>query len=64
MCCIDLEPFNIVERRGFKKYISLLKPDLDIPRGRTTTTTALQDVYEFNEKMVKDSSVRFMDRQL
>lgn len=54
MCCADLEPFNIVERRGFKKYVSLLKPDLEFPRGRTIATTALQDVFELYEKIVKD----------
>ncbi|KNC27350.1 hypothetical protein FF38_01092, partial [Lucilia cuprina] len=43
MCCTDLQPFNIVERKGFQKYISTLKPNITFPRSRTIATTALND---------------------
>ncbi|XP_046806260.1 uncharacterized protein LOC124419746 [Lucilia cuprina] len=54
MCCVDLQAFNVVERKGFLKYMALVKPGLEFPTSRTIATTALQDVYNVYMSTVKD----------
>ncbi|XP_046811596.1 uncharacterized protein LOC124420998 [Lucilia cuprina] len=31
MCCVDLQAFNVVERKGFLKYMALVKPGWNFP---------------------------------
>lgn len=46
MCCIDLAPFNIVERSGFRDLIHYFDPSVEFPTSRTVATSALDDVYK------------------
>ncbi|KAI8118760.1 Transposable element Hobo transposase [Lucilia cuprina] len=45
MCCIDLQPFSIVEREGFQKYLKFYDPNINFPSSYTVSSTALNDVY-------------------
>lgn len=52
MCCIDLQPFSIVEKYGFKKYLKQIGQK-SLPSRVTIATTALNDVYKHYETTVK-----------
>lgn len=54
MCCIDLQPFYIIERSGFQKYVKSLNPKTHFPRAYTVSSTALNDVYDVYLNRVKD----------
>ena len=53
MFCKDIEPFDMVERAGFREYATLLKPNLEFPTARTVSTSGLTDVYNYYFKKVK-----------
>lgn len=53
MCCWDLQPFKIVEKPGFQKFIKFLNPKVIIPTDRTVATSALNDVYDTYMQHVK-----------
>ncbi|XP_073847174.1 uncharacterized protein isoform X2 [Musca autumnalis] len=55
MCCIDLQPFNIVERQGFTKYVSSLDASTIFPSSKTLATKALDDVYNVYFERVKNA---------
>lgn len=55
MCCVDLQPFNIVERPGFQKYIKRLDPQITFPTARTVATSALNDVYNVYMVAIKQT---------
>lgn len=54
MCCIDLQPFHIVKREGFRKYITHIDPTVTFPTAKTVATTALNDVYDVYFEAIKD----------
>lgn len=53
MCCIDLQPFAIVDREGFQKYIKYFDQNIQMPSSYTVSSTALNDVYEVYYNRVK-----------
>lgn len=55
MCCVDLQPFNIVEKIGFQKYAHYIDKSLTFPTATTVATTALNDVYNVYLCAVKES---------
>lgn len=54
MCCIDLEPFKIVERKGFQNYVKRIDPEIIFPTSTTVATAALNDVFDVYLSAVKD----------
>ncbi|KNC23964.1 hypothetical protein FF38_09064 [Lucilia cuprina] len=54
-CCWDLQPFKIVEKPGFQKFVKFLNPKTILPSDRTIAATALNDVYNVYVGHVKKS---------
>ncbi|XP_075168881.1 E3 SUMO-protein ligase ZBED1-like [Haematobia irritans] len=54
MCCLDLQPFNIVERTGFQRYMKRIDGNLTFPTARTVGSTALNDVYNVYLDAIKN----------
>ncbi|KNC22981.1 hypothetical protein FF38_03593 [Lucilia cuprina] len=46
MYCIDLQPFSIVEREAFQKYLKFYDPNINFPSSYEVSSTALNDVYK------------------
>jgi hypothetical protein len=57
MCCTDLLPFNIVEKPGFKRFLSqnnVVQDMGEIPVADTVSRSGLQSVYDETRKGVED----------
>ncbi len=46
MICTDLEPFSVVERRGFKSLVAFLEPKYKIPSRHHFSRTVVPELYE------------------
>ncbi len=46
MICTDLEPFSVVERRGFKTLVGFLEPKYKIPSRHYFSRTVVPELYE------------------
>lgn len=51
MCSSDLQPFKLVERSGFQKFVKFLIPDTTLPMDRMVETTALNDIYDYHKEI-------------
>ncbi|XP_070409529.1 zinc finger BED domain-containing protein 4-like [Nothobranchius furzeri] len=46
MICTDLEPFSVVERRGFKSLVAFLEPKYQLPSRHHFSRTVVPELYE------------------
>ncbi|RXN24940.1 zinc finger BED domain-containing 4 [Labeo rohita] len=46
MICTDLEPFSVVERRGFRTLVGFLEPKYKIPSRHYFSRTVVPELYE------------------
>jgi hypothetical protein len=50
---LDLEPFNVVEKPGFKYFFKKNLPKMKLPTEATVRGSALRDVYKYVQDQVK-----------
>ncbi|KAJ8866936.1 hypothetical protein PR048_032798 [Dryococelus australis] len=53
MVCVDGQPLNIVENRGFTKLISHLEPRFTMPSRKTLTNVIIRTMYDSADKNVE-----------
>ncbi|GFR76802.1 zinc finger BED domain-containing protein 1 [Elysia marginata] len=53
MICFDMQPFSIVEERGFRTFIQALDPRYEIPGRKKITQVIIPRLYKREEEAVK-----------
>ena len=51
MICLDNQPNNIVENKGFSELINYLKPGYKMPSRKTISKDIIPSMYEFEKKI-------------
>ena len=53
MNCMDMQPFSIVEDRGFRRFIQALDPRYEIPGRKKITQVIIPRIYKKEEESLK-----------
>ena len=54
MVAVDMEPFCLVEREGFRRFVNLLQPRFELPSLRYMSDTAIPSLYTSVRKAIED----------